>query len=105
MASKKKVDDPTHRALRPIKHDGDYYAVGDTIHLTDEQAENLGDDIVVRLSGDATKVASAAIDLQSLTKAQLVDHAQKVHGVELDPAENKAALIESINDAAKKDAQ
>jgi len=50
MASKKKVVDATHRVLRPIKHDGDFYAVEDTIHLTDAQAESLGKDIVESLN-------------------------------------------------------
>ncbi|MBN9614416.1 MAG: hypothetical protein BGO25_05580 [Acidobacteriales bacterium 59-55] len=58
MASQKKVVDPTHRALRRIKHDGVYYAAGDTIHLTDEQAESLGKEIVAPLNGtDAKKAA------------------------------------------------
>jgi hypothetical protein len=53
MAQKKKPVDPTHRALRPIKHDSDYYAVGDQIHLTDEQAEALGDKVVERISASS----------------------------------------------------
>lgn len=55
MASKKKVVDATHRVLRPVKHDGDFYAVDDTIHLTDEQAASLGDQIVAPLNGTAAK--------------------------------------------------
>lgn len=65
MAQKKKPIDPTHRALRPIKHDGDYYAVGDQIHLTDQQAESLGDKTVERLtaaSAKATTDKSVAVD-------------------------------------------
>lgn len=62
MAQKKKPIDPTHRALRPIKHDGDYYAVGDQIHLTDEQADNLGPTVVERLSAAPAAPATAEKD-------------------------------------------
>ena len=44
MASKK-VSNPTHVAVRHIKHDGVYYAPSDQLALTDEQAEGLGDNV------------------------------------------------------------
>lgn len=41
----KKTSNPTHTAVRHIKHDGDYYNPGDGIALTDEQAEGLGENV------------------------------------------------------------
>ncbi len=57
MATKKKQPaNATHIALRPIKHDGEYYNLGDEIALTDEQADNL--DSNVRPITDADKKAA-----------------------------------------------
>jgi hypothetical protein len=48
-------------------------------------------------STDASKApAEVPVDLNGLTKAQLVDHAAEVHGVELDPKLTRPELIAAI---------
>lgn len=57
MAAKKKQPaNATHIAMRPIKHDGEYYNPGDEIALTDEQANAL-DTNVRRLTDADLKAA------------------------------------------------
>lgn len=47
MATKKKktFEGATHVAVRPIKHDGKFYAVGDAITLTEDQADELNEHV------------------------------------------------------------
>jgi hypothetical protein len=40
-------------------------------------------------------------DLSGMTKAQLVEHAAEVHGLELNPAASKSDLIAAVTDAQK----
>lgn len=53
----------------------------------------------------ATKKKSAPepgeIELSSMTKAELVEHAANVHDLDLDVSKTKAELIDHINEAAK----
>jgi hypothetical protein len=47
MAKKKSTDEkPTHKVKTPVRHDGDDYAPGETITLTEEQAAAMGNDVV-----------------------------------------------------------
>ena len=38
----------------------------------------------------------SAVDLSSMTKAEIVDHAKDVHGLDLDPKTNKDDLIAAV---------
>ena len=54
MASKKKIiAGATHRALRPIKHDGVFYDVDAELALSDDQADELGDAVAVLAAKEA----------------------------------------------------
>jgi len=47
------------------------------------------------------ELAKVDVDFHSMTKQELVDHAQSVHGLELDPTDTKANLIAAVEDAQK----
>jgi len=42
-----------------------------------------------------------AVDLNTLTKAEIVEHAEKVHGLDLDPSHTKDELIDQVKKAEK----
>jgi hypothetical protein len=86
---------PKYRVKTPIRHDGEDFGPGDTIELTQRQAEAIGADTL-----EPINEPKGTDDLTKLTKVDLVAFAAKQFGLQLDPASTKDDMLAAI--AAKK---
>lgn len=88
----------THRFLRHVKHDGVYYAPGDAVALSENQADELSGHIEPLSDGEASGM-EVALDLESFTKNQLVAYGAESYGLSLKPSSPKPELIATIKAA------
>ncbi len=91
MAVKKKVvEKPTHKALRPIKHNGEMYNPGDTLELDDITAQQLGHN-----------VQQIVTPVSAMSSAELIEASKAA--AEREKAEKKAARTAKTADQATPD--
>jgi len=75
---------------------------GELSYLTDEiktAFETHKVYVIVDELGNPLKSSGKEVILEELTKAQLVDHAKEIYGLDLDGSLKKDELIEFINEA------
>lgn len=82
-----------------VHHDGKLYTKGKTVHLTDEEATAplKHNDVLAVESGTTASDVNTAIGLRSITREQLVQHAEE-YQLQFDPDMTTGQLLDLIDE-------
>src|ERR1700761_2189619 len=102
--AKKNLVRRTFDVLSALRHNGKRYKSGDQVDLTDTEALEVVGLGVVTLANDQSNApdandGSSSVDLNKMSKAQIVEHAKDEHGLDLDVELKKPDLIAKVQEA------
>jgi hypothetical protein len=90
---------PSYTVRTPIRKDGEDYAPGEKIDLSEKQAAAIAHAVepARESKASASAAAGAGVDVNKMTKQQIVDFAKDKLGLTLDVNSTKEELIAAIS--------